>query len=41
MGRNTAAISTAAPVQDLLITVEVIMLEKVAFSDLQNPKTDC
>ena len=41
MGRNTATICTGAPVQYLLITVEVIMLEKAAFSDIQNPKAVC
>ena len=30
-----------APLQDLLITVEVVALEKVSFSDTQNPKTVC
>ena len=41
MGRNTPVILTAAPVQYLLITVEEIMFEKLAFSDIQNPKTVC
>ena len=41
MGRNTAAICTAAAVQNLLITVEVNMLEKVGISDIQNPQTVC
>ena len=39
MGRKTVAISTAAPLPYLLITVKVITLEKVSFSDIQNPKT--
>ena len=30
-----------APLQDLLITVKVVPLEKVSFSDTQNPKTVC
>ena len=30
-----------APLQYLLITVKVIALEKVSFSDTQNPKTVC
>ena len=29
------------PLQYLLITGKVITLEKVAFSDIQNPKTVC
>ena len=29
----------AAPLQYLLITVKVVALEKVSFSDTQNPKT--
>ena len=28
-----------APLQNLLITVKVVALEKVSFSDTQNPKT--
>ena len=38
MGRKTIAISMAEPLQYLLITVKVIALEKVSFSDTQNPK---
>ena len=30
-----------APLQYLLVTVEVITLEKVSFSDIQNRKTVC
>ena len=41
VGRNTVAIRTAAPLQYLLINVKVITLEKVPFSDIQNPKTVC
>ena len=41
MGRNTVAISTAEPLQYLLITVKVVALEKVSFSDKQNPKAVC
>ena len=33
MGRNTVAIWIAAPLQYLLITVNVVALEKVCFSD--------
>ena len=39
MGRNTVAIWMAATLQYLLITVNVVALEKVCFSDKQNPKT--
>ena len=41
MGRNTVAISMRAPLQYLLITVNVLASEKVFFSDKQNPKTVC
>ena len=41
MGRDTIAISIAAPLQYLLITVKVVVLEKVSFSDTQNPKAVC
>ena len=41
MGQHTVAIWMAAPLQDLLITVKVVSLEKVSFSDTQNPKTVC
>ena len=41
MGRNTVAITMAAPLQYLLITVQVLALEEVSFSDKQNPKTVC
>ena len=30
-----------APLQNLLITVKGVALEKVSFSDTQNPKTVC
>ena len=36
---NTVAIWIAAPLQYLLITVKVVALEKVSFSDTQNPKS--
>ena len=39
MGRNFVSISMAAPLQYLLITVKEVALEKVSFSDTQNPKT--
>ena len=41
MGRNTVAIWIAAPLKYLLITVKVVALEKVSFSDTQNPKAVC
>ena len=39
MGRNTVSDWMAAPFEYLLITVKVVALEKVSFSDTQNPKT--
>ena len=39
MGRNFVPISIAAPLQYLLITVKVLALQKLSFSDTQNPKT--
>ena len=41
MGENTAAVWIAIPLQYLLITVKVVSLEKVYFSDTQNPKAVC
>ena len=41
MGRNTVAISMASPLQNSLINVKVVALEKVSLSDTQNPKTVC
>ena len=41
MGQQTVAISMAAPLQYLLITVKIVPLEKVSFSDTQNPKAFC
>ena len=41
IGRNTVAILIAATLQYLLITVKVAALEKVSFSDTQNPKAVC
>ena len=38
MGQHTVAILIAAHLQYLLITVKVVALEKVSFSDTQNPK---
>ena len=38
MGRNTVPILIAARLYYLLITVKVIALEKVSFSDTQNRK---
>ena len=39
MGQDTVTIRMAASLQYLLITVKVVPLEKVSFSDTQNPKT--
>ena len=41
MGGNTLAILMTAPLQYLLITVKVVAMEKVSFSDTQNPKVFC
>ena len=41
MCRKSVAISMAEPLQYLLITVKVVALEKVCFSDTQNPKAVC
>ena len=38
MARNTVAIWMAAHLHYLLITVNVVALEKVSFSDTQNDK---
>ena len=39
MGQNFVPILMAAPLQYLLVTVQVVALPKVSFSDTQNPKT--
>ena len=41
MGVNTVTIWMAEPLQYLLITGKVVTLEKVSFSDTQNPKSVC
>ena len=41
MDQHTVAILMAAHLQYLLITVKVVTLEKVSFSDTQNPKAVC
>ena len=41
MVQKTVAITIAAPLQYLLITVKVVALEKVSFSDTQNPNAVC
>ena len=41
MGQNTVAIRMAASLQYLLITVKVVALEKVSFSDRQNTEAVC
>ena len=39
MGRKSLAISMTAPLQSLIITVELVALEEGYLSDPQNPKT--
>ena len=39
MGRNFVPVSMAAPLQYLLITVKVVALQTLSFSDTENPKT--
>ena len=41
MGRNTVAIGMTAPFKNLLITVKVVALEEVSFSDTQNSEAVC
>ena len=41
MGRNTVAVGIAATLQYFLITVNVVALGKVSFSDTQNPHAVC
>ena len=41
MGQNTVPILMAAPLQYLLITVEVVALEKVSFSETKIPEGVC
>ena len=41
MGRTTVAISITAPFEYLLITVKVVAMEKVSFSDTQNLRAIC
>ena len=41
MGGNTVAISMAAPLQNLSVTLRVVASEKVSFIDTQYPKTVC
>ena len=41
MGQNTVVILMAVPLQYLLITVKVVALEEVSFSDTQNPNAVC
>ena len=41
MGRKSVAISMRARLQYLLITVNVVALENISFSDKQNPKPVC
>ena len=41
MSQNTVGILTKVPLQYLLITVKIVALVKLSFSDIQNPKTVC
>ena len=41
MCQKSVAVLMAAPLQNLLITVKVVALEKVSFSDTQNPNAVC
>ena len=41
MGQHTVATWLPAHLQNLLITVKLVALEKVPFSDTQNPKAVC
>ena len=41
MVRNTVAICTTSPLPYLLIIMEIITLEQVSFSDIENPKIVC
>ena len=41
MGRSTVAIWTEAPLQNVLMTVKVVALEKVFLSDKKNPQAVC
>ena len=41
IGHHTVAILIAELLQYLLITVKVAALEKVSFTDTQNPKSVC
>ena len=41
MGRHTVTISMAEPLQYLLTSLIEVRLEKVSFSDTQNPETLC
>ena len=41
MGQKTVAISMVKPLKHLLITVKIVPLEKVSFSDTQNHTGVC
>ena len=41
MSPKSLAMCMTATLQELLITVEVVKLEKLSFNDTQNPKTVC
>ena len=40
-GRDNVPILMTEPLQNSSITVKVVALEKVSFSDTENPKTVC
>ena len=41
MGQHTVPVWMQAPLEYLLITVKVVALERVSFSDTENPKGVC
>ena len=41
MGRNNVPVSMTESLQKSSITVKIVALEKVYFSDTENPKTVC
>ena len=41
IGQNNVPIRMTLPLQDSSFTVKVVALEKVYFSDTENPKTVC
>ena len=41
IGRNNVPVLMTAPLQNISMTLKVVALQKVSFSDTQNPKTVC